>query len=127
MIHVAIAVVQDAEDRFLVGMRPAGTELAGHHEFPGGKIEPGESALAAAVRECAEETGIDIAISERLHEVEHEYDHGRLRLEFFLATSVAASTTPRPPYAWVPRRALADCSFPAANAKIVAALVDGVH
>ena len=127
MIHVAIAVVRDADDRFLVGIRQAGTDLAGLHEFPGGKVESGESPSAAAVRECTEETGIAITVSERLLEIEHEYDHGKLRLEFFLATPVAASATPRPPYEWVSRRALADCSFPAANAEIVAALVGGKH
>lgn len=52
---IAIAVVQRGE-QFLIGQRPLGVALAGLWEFPGGKVLPGESPEAAAVRECQEET-----------------------------------------------------------------------
>lgn len=54
---IAIAVVQHA-DQFLIGQRPAGLVLSGYWEFPGGKIQLGETPEAAAVRECLEETGL---------------------------------------------------------------------
>src|SRR5947209_7478611 len=62
--QIAIAVVEQ-DGRFLVGRRPAGVPLAGLSEFPGGKIEPQETAEAAAVRECFEETGIVVEVTGR--------------------------------------------------------------
>src|SRR4051812_46830278 len=58
---VAIAVVEH-DGKSLVGERPAGVALAGFAEFPGGKVEPGESPEAAAVRECIEESGLQVEI-----------------------------------------------------------------
>ena len=56
---VAVALI-DGDGRVLVQERPAGKSLAGLWEFPGGKIEPGETPEAALVRELAEELGIDV-------------------------------------------------------------------
>ena len=56
---VAVALV-DADGRVLVQQRPAGRAMAGLWEFPGGKIDPGETPEAALVRELREELGIDV-------------------------------------------------------------------
>src|SRR5881275_3042575 len=80
---IAIAVVEH-DGRFLVGQRPAGVPLAGLWEFPGGKIEPGESPEAAAVRECLEETGIRVESLFRYPTIVHDYAHDRVEL-FFIA------------------------------------------
>jgi mutator protein MutT len=56
-IAVAIAVLEH-NGKFLVGVRPPGVPLAGLAEFPGGKIDLGETPEAAAIRECREETGL---------------------------------------------------------------------
>ena len=61
LLHVAAAALVDSDGRVLVAQRPAGKHLAGLWEFPGGKIEPGESPEAALVRELHEELGIDTA------------------------------------------------------------------
>src|SRR5262249_13310601 len=58
---VAIAVVEHGE-RFLVGIRPEGKPLAGFAEFPGGKVNDGETPEAAAIRECDEESGLRIEV-----------------------------------------------------------------
>jgi len=58
MMHVVAGVLVDAEGRVLVAQRPPGKHLAGFWEFPGGKVEPGETAHAALVRELEEELGI---------------------------------------------------------------------
>jgi 8-oxo-dGTP diphosphatase len=58
-ILVACAVLVDADGRILVTDRPPGKDMAGLWEFPGGKVEPGESPEAALVRELAEELGIE--------------------------------------------------------------------
>ena len=59
--EIAVAVVE-RDGSFLIGLRTAGLSLAGMAEFPGGKVEPGESPSAAAVRECLEETGLQIEV-----------------------------------------------------------------
>ena len=61
MLIVAAAALHDGHRRVLVQRRPAGHPLAGLWEFPGGKIEPGETPEQALVRELAEELGIDVA------------------------------------------------------------------
>lgn len=60
MLFVAAAALVDADGRLLVQQRPAGKPMAGLWEFPGGKVEPGETPESALVRELAEELGIDV-------------------------------------------------------------------
>ena len=122
--EIAIAVVaRDGE--FLIGQRPAGVPLAGLWEFPGGKLLPGETPATAAARECQEETGLHVQVGEAYPDVVHDYDHGRLRLHFFACQPVDPDQTPLAPFRWVARARLADYSFPAANARLVAWLVAG--
>ncbi|WP_294261003.1 (deoxy)nucleoside triphosphate pyrophosphohydrolase [uncultured Sphingomonas sp.] len=60
MLLVVAAALVDTDGRVLVQRRPAGTSMAGLWEFPGGKVEPGETPEAALIRELAEELGIDV-------------------------------------------------------------------
>ncbi len=115
---VAVAVVQHG-GQFLVGRRPAGVALAGRSEFPGGKVRGRESASAAAIRECREETGLGVDVVRRIISVEHRYPHGRVRLDFFLCRPRDATVPPRPPFRWVEAAALADCDFPEANRDVI--------
>lgn len=61
LFPVVAAALVDQDGRILLQQRPAGKELAGLWEFPGGKIEPGESPEAALIRELAEELGISVS------------------------------------------------------------------
>lgn len=63
LLTVACAVLVDADGRVLVAERPAGRDMAGLWEFPGGKVEPGETPEAALVRELDEELGLETATS----------------------------------------------------------------
>jgi len=63
LLHVVAAALIDADGRVLVAQRPAGKSLAGLWEFPGGKIEAGETPEAALVRELDEELGISVHTS----------------------------------------------------------------
>lgn len=64
-LHVVAGILRDARGRVLLAQRPAGKELAGLWEFPGGKVEPGESARDALIRELHEELGIRACIGRR--------------------------------------------------------------
>ncbi len=82
-IEVAAAVIYDAEGRFLLAQRPAGKAFEGYWEFPGGKVEAGESAADAMRRELREELGIEVdAVSPWLTR-DFEYSHASVRLRFF--------------------------------------------
>jgi mutator protein MutT len=116
---IAIAVVEQ-EGRFLIGQRPPGVALAGLWEFPGGKIEPGESAEAAAARECLEETGIVVEPLFRYPEREHAYAHDHVHLIFVACRPTSGALgPPREPFRWVEREKLGEYEFPAANAEIL--------
>ena len=86
-VAVGVLIERDAqgrEGRFLLTSRPAGKVYAGYWEFPGGKLEPGESVEAALARELHEELGIDIDIDRvlRWQELVMDYPHARVRLHF---------------------------------------------
>ncbi len=117
---IAVAVVCH-EGRYLVGRRAKDQTLAGKAEFPGGKVVPGESPADAAVRECREETGLEIAVTGAFDPIVHTYAHGTLELHFFRCRLVAAGA-PWAPFAWVTAEDLTQLHFPAANQSILAAL-----
>ena len=81
-LHVVAGIVwRDGE--YLAVQRPEGARMAGWWEFPGGKIEPGESRDQALVREFREELGVTPTEFEYWRELEHEYDDFVVRLHFF--------------------------------------------
>lgn len=121
MNEIAVAVVE-WEDRFLIGLRPAGAPLAGYWEFPGGKLRPGETPAQAAARECLEETRLVVEIGRAYPTVEHDYDHGRLRLHFLAARPVDPQANPAARFRWVRRSELSGYEFPPANALLLSLL-----
>ncbi|MFV1965343.1 MAG: (deoxy)nucleoside triphosphate pyrophosphohydrolase [Pirellulaceae bacterium] len=119
---IGIAVVE-WRDHFLIGKRPSGRPLAGYWEFPGGHVDEGELPQEAAVRECREETGLTVHVVGAYPPVDHEYEHGRVRLFFFACRPADARESPSPPFRWVPRVQLAALPFPEANRKVIELLV----
>jgi 8-oxo-dGTP diphosphatase len=85
VVEVAAAVLIDADGRFLLAQRPARTFYAGYWEFPGGKVEPGETARQALVRELREEIGIEIQQADPWIVKTFSYPHAMVRLHFFRA------------------------------------------
>ncbi len=81
-VDVAVGVLIDAEGRFLITSRPAGKVYAGHWEFPGGKVEAGETVEAALQRELHEELGIAIGAAQPWKTTLHDYAHALVRLHF---------------------------------------------
>ena len=81
-VDVAVGVLIDGEGRFLLTSRPAGKVYAGHWEFPGGKLESGETVDAALRRELVEELGITIGAAQPWKVEIVDYPHARVRLHF---------------------------------------------
>lgn len=116
-MEIAVAVVE-REGRYLIGLRPAGAELAGYWEFPGGKVRAGESPADAAMRECREETGLAVRVIGNYATVEHDYPHGRLRLHFFACRPSDGGTLSQElpeRFRWVTSAKLGGYRFPPAN------------
>jgi 8-oxo-dGTP diphosphatase len=72
--------------RYLLAQRPAGKPYEGYWEFPGGKLEAGESVEDALARELHEELGIVVTACHRWHTLEHDYPHAYVRLHFCKVT-----------------------------------------
>ena len=81
-VDVAVGVLIAPDGRFLLTSRPEGKVYAGHWEFPGGKVEPGESVEQALRRELQEELGITIGAAEPWRTTLHDYPHALVRLHF---------------------------------------------
>jgi 8-oxo-dGTP diphosphatase len=81
-VDVAVGVLIDAHGRFLLTSRPAGKVYADYWEFPGGKLEAGESIEQALRRELHEELGITIGAAAPWHVELVDYPHARVRLHF---------------------------------------------
>ena len=81
VMHVMAGLLLDGRGRVLLAQRPAGKHLAGFWEFPGGKLEAGETPLAALARELCEELGIELRQAEPLIRVPWQYDERELLLD----------------------------------------------
>lgn len=86
-LRVAAGILCDSSGRVLITERCSGGPLNGFWEFPGGKIDPGESAVEALNRELAEELNIDVTTSTSFMRVHHEYPDRTVDLEFFRVTA----------------------------------------
>ncbi len=122
-VDIALAIPHRGE-RFLVARRAEGLHLAGHWEFPGGKIGPGEQPVDAARRELAEETGLIAAELDPLVVVVHEYAKVPLRFHVFVARDPAGDVTmdSRREHAWLSLDELGSLEMPAANRQMLRAL-----
>jgi 8-oxo-dGTP diphosphatase len=85
-IEVAAAVIERPDGAFLMASRPEGKVYAGWWEFPGGKVEAGESARQALDRELHEELGIEVKMAYPWLNRAFDYDHARVMLRFFRVT-----------------------------------------
>ncbi len=81
--QVAVAVLTRADETFLLASRPPGKPYAGYWEFPGGKVEPGETVHAALVRELHEELGIEVTHATPWITRYFDYPHAHVTLSFF--------------------------------------------
>ena len=124
VIHVAVGIVIDAAGAVLIARRPDHVHQGGLWEFPGGKVEAGESVAAALRRELHEELGIAVQTAEPWMHVRHAYADKTVLLDVWRVQSYDGEAQGREgqALAWVMPAALADWSFPAADRAIIDAL-----
>ncbi|TVZ39993.1 8-oxo-dGTP diphosphatase [Alteromonadaceae bacterium 2753L.S.0a.02] len=123
-IHVAVGVIVDPAGQVLLSCRQAGQHLAGFWEFPGGKVEPGESVEQALSRELEEELGIVVQNSEPLIQIPYTYPEKTVLLDVHVVSHYTGKVRSREgqPLNWVAVSQLGSVKFPPANKPIVSAL-----
>lgn len=82
-LYVVVGILRDARGRVLIQKRRPGTPRSGQWEFPGGKVENGETPHQALARELKEELGISIGHSNPFTVITHDYDHARVWLDTY--------------------------------------------
>lgn len=91
MIDVVCGVIEDSEGRLLACLRPMGKHLGGQWEFPGGKVDPGETPGEALVRELCEELDVRVRVGLPLATVVWDYGQRRIRLLPFRCTILSGA------------------------------------
>ncbi|MFC0218597.1 8-oxo-dGTP diphosphatase [Pseudochelatococcus lubricantis] len=127
LLVVACALI-DADGRVLIAQRPEGKALAGLWEFPGGKLEPGESPEETLIRELAEELGIVVkeACLAPLTFASHTYENFHLLMPLYVCRRWEGTASSREGQAlkWVAPRSLRDYPMPPADAPLIPFLID---
>lgn len=116
-----VCAIIEHEGRFLVARRGAGRHLAMKWEFPGGKVEAGETHEAALERELQEELGVRVDIVGRLTPVEYDYPDVSLRLVPFRCRLVAGTPEAREhdELRWIDICQVSEYDFPEADAPVL--------
>lgn len=127
-VLVSAAALIDADGRVLIARRPEGKGMAGLWEFPGGKVEPGETPEAALVRELDEELGLDVeeACIAPLAFVSHSYPDFHILMLLYVCRKWTGTPALREhsDLKWVRPQRLRDYPMPEADAPLIPALCD---
>ena len=130
IIFVVACALVDGDGRVLVAERPAGKNMAGLWEFPGGKVETGETPESALIRELKEELSIDVtaACLAQLSFASHAYDDFHLLMPLYVCRKWDGQIVPREGQntQWLRPRDLFDLPMPPADKPLIAALRDAV-
>ncbi|MCA6935882.1 8-oxo-dGTP diphosphatase MutT [Pectobacterium versatile] len=120
-LSVAVGIIRNAEQQYFIARRPDGVHMAGMWEFPGGKVEEGETPEQALIRELHEETGIEASAPQALNDKTFSTPERIITLHFFLV-----ETWQGEPYGregqesrWVNVDELREEEFPPANADMI--------
>lgn len=126
-LHVAVGVVEDGRGQVLIARRRPEKHQGGLWEFPGGKLEAGESAESALARELKEEVGITVDAAQAFMRLEHEYSDVTVLLDVWRVTQFRGEpqALEGQPLRWAALGELDPAEFPEANQEILEALRRG--
>jgi mutator protein MutT len=123
VLITVVAAVIEQDDQFFLTRRHVGTHLEGLWEFPGGKVDAGESHPDALRREIREELDADVDVQELLFDITHDYPDRTVALYFYRCS---LKGEPRPllgqEMRWVERGELRSLGFPPADAELITLL-----
>lgn len=124
LIHVAVGVILGADGKILIARRPQTAHQGGLWEFPGGKVDAGESVHQALVRELQEELAISVIASEPLIQIRHHYADKSVLLDVHKVNQFEGEPqgAEGQPICWVTPGELNNFEFPAANKPIIKAI-----
>ncbi len=120
--RIVVAVITDSSGQMLIQKRPENGLLGGLWEFPGGKVEKGETLPDALRRECREELGVEVKVGKEITTIRHAYTHFKILLTAFHCTITSGTLTSELPLRWVTMEDITSLPFPKANHKIFPAL-----
>ena len=125
-IHVAVAIVRNDQGQVLVALRPPQVPQGNLWEFPGGKIEPGESVEQALARELKEEVGLTLKSASPLMTLAHDYGDKQVLLDIWLVEKFDGEPQGHEGQhvQWIDVSALPTLDIPAANEPIILALLE---
>ena len=120
IIQVSAALIFHG-GKLLITQRHAKSHLGGLWEFPGGKLELGETFEQCLVREIREELGVEISVGKLFEEVAHDYPEKSVRLKFFLCELISGEPAALDCAAvkWIAKSELTDYEFPAADRQLL--------
>lgn len=124
VLHISAGIIRNAQGEIFITQRAADAHMANKKEFPGGKIEAGETPEQALVRELEEEVGIVVTSAQLYERLEYSYPELHITLWFYLVESWEGEPWGREgqPGGWIAQHALNADDFPPANAPIVTRL-----
>ncbi|PCJ40675.1 MAG: 8-oxo-dGTP diphosphatase MutT [SAR86 cluster bacterium] len=125
-LHVAVGIIRNELEEVLIALRDKRQHQGGLWEFPGGKVEAGESVSMALSRELQEELGLQVLSSSPLLKVEHDYGDKQVLLDVWQVDSFQGKATGKEgqPICWVGLKELKNYQFPQANHEIIHFLLE---
>ncbi|MBR9729132.1 8-oxo-dGTP diphosphatase MutT [Shewanella intestini] len=121
-VHVAVGVIINTHQQILLALRHGHLHQGGKWEFPGGKVEAGETVTQALTRELAEEVNLTVDDSSPFMNISHDYPDKQVRLDIHLVTQFSGNATglEGQQIKWVDINQLNQYEFPEANKPILA-------
>lgn len=120
-LQIAVGIIRNPQQEIFITQRAAASHMAGFWEFPGGKLEAGETPVQALIRELNEETGINALSPTLLKTIEHTFDDRIVTLYFFMVEEWEGEPFGREgqPMRWIKQSELNANEFPPANASVI--------
>ncbi|HDG1672214.1 TPA: 8-oxo-dGTP diphosphatase MutT [Kluyvera cryocrescens] len=124
-LQISVGIIRNAEGEIYITQRAADAHMANKWEFPGGKIEEGETAEQAVIRELQEEVGITVTTLQQFDKLEYQFPDRHITLWFWLVNGWDGEPWGKEgqPGRWIAQQDLAVDEFPPANAPIIEKLI----